>query len=417
MMKTLLIVIYNRKDKTKFSHQYEIEEFKSILNTYGIDDITEFIVKIDEINPATYIGKGKAEEIKEIIKKKNIEMVVINKQISYTQQRNLEYIFDIPVRDKTFIILEIFRQRARTSEGKLQVELALLKYKLTRLANSSTSYDQQYGVYGARGGSGEKKIEYERRKIKERISLITSRIEDIKKTREIQRKKKISIPLPVISIIGYTNAGKSTLLNSLSKRNDVYADNKLFATLDPTSRRVMISEGFYAIFSDTVGFIRELPSILKLAFQATFEEIRYSDLIIHLHDITSDIEIQNESVKKILNELKIENIPILNVFNKIDLCPDIDNLKQTLAKFEPVFISAKNKIGFNELFKRISEILSIKWKPYIFKLSIDEFNFLNSLESVFINEKNFTDDGKVIVKLRSTEENYNRILKLLNNKV
>jgi len=417
MMKTLLIVIHNRKDKTKFSHQYEIEEFKSILNTYGIDDITEFIVKIDEINPATYIGKGKAEEIKEIIKKKNIKMVVINKQISYTQQRNLEDIFDIPVRDKTFIILEIFRQRARTSEGKLQVELALLKYKLTRLANSSTSYDQQYGVYGTRGGSGEKKIEYERRKIKERISLITSRIEDIKKTREIQRKKKISIPLPVISIIGYTNAGKSTLLNSLSKRNDVYADNKLFATLDPTSRRVMISEGFYAIFSDTVGFIRELPSILKLAFQATFEEIRYSDLIIHLHDITSDIEIQNESVKKILNELKIENIPILNVFNKIDLCPDIDNLKQTLAKFEPVFISAKNKIGFNELFKRISEILSIKWKPYIFKLSIDEFNFLNSLESVFITEKNFTDDGKVIVKLRSTEENYNRILKLLNNKV
>jgi len=416
-MKTLLIIIQNKKDKSRLSYQYEIEEFKSILNTYGIYDTLEIVIKINEINSATYIGSGKVEEIKELINNNNISMVVFNKQISYTQQRNLQDKLGIIVRDKTFIILEIFKQRARSNEGKLQVELAILKYKLTRLVASSNSYDQQYGVFGSRGGGGERKIEYERRKIKDRISIITSRIEEIKKSREVQRKKKLSIPLPTISIIGYTNAGKSTLLNSLSKRNDVYADDKLFATLDPTSRRVMISNGFYAIFSDTVGFIRELPDILKSAFQATFEEIRYSDLIIHLHDITSDIEVQNESVKKILKDLKLDDIPLINVFNKIDLYDNIDNLKKELAKFEPIFISAKNKVGFDELFKKILEIISIKWKDYTLTLSINEFNILNNSNIVFITEKNFIKDDNVIVKIKATEENYNRVLKLLYNKV
>jgi GTP-binding protein HflX len=417
-MKALLVIIKNKNDKShsQIHHEYEVEEFKSILNTYGIYNQIEFAVKLDEINPRYYIGSGKVEEIKKIIDKENIDIIVFNKQISYTQQRNLEDKLKTCVRDKTFIILEIFRQRARTSEGKLQVELAHLKYKLTRLSNPSTSYDQQYGVYGLRGGSGERKIEYERRKIRERISMISSRIEKIRKNRDLQRKRKISIPLPVISIIGYTNAGKSTLLNSLSDKNDIYADSKLFATLDPTSRRVMISQGFYAIFSDTVGFIRELPDILKQAFAATFEEIRYSDLILNLCDITSDIYLQNETVRKILNELDIKNIPQINVFNKIDLCKNLETLKQTLANFDPVFISAKNRTGFDELFKRIIDALSYKWKEYTLEVSIDDFYLINKIDNIFLIEKYFKDD-KVTIKIRSTEENYNRILKMLANKV
>ncbi|MCX7648293.1 MAG: GTPase HflX, partial [Elusimicrobiales bacterium] len=260
-MKILVIIVKDKnKKETAYGYEYESEEIKSLLTTYYKNPIfSEILVKIDKPNSSLYIGKGKAEEIRNKIKTENCAMAVINITLTQRQQRNLSEIFEAEVIDKTFLILEIFRQRARSEEGKLQVELARLKYELSKITGHGVSLDQQYGAVGVRGGAGERKIDYDRRFLRDRISFLNSKILSVKKTREIQRKKRLNVPMPVISIVGYTNAGKSTLLNSLSKKNDIYADNKLFATLDPTSRKVMIKKGFFAVFTDTVGFINNLP--------------------------------------------------------------------------------------------------------------------------------------------------------------
>lgn len=414
-MRTLVIIIKNRKNKNENSgYEHEISEIKSLIKTYSpYSDFYEILLRIDSPNPSLYIGSGKVQDLKQIIIENKIVLAVLNITLNQTQQRNLREIWGIDVMDKTFLILEIFNQRAKSQEGKLQVELARLRYELSRISHKGISFDQQYGVKGIRGGSGERKIEYERRVLRDRISILNSKIETIKKTREIQRKKRKRIPLPIISIVGYTNAGKSTLLNSLSKKNDIYADNMLFSTLDPTSRRVMIKKGFFAIFTDTVGFINNLPTLLISAFSATLEEIKYSDLIIHLHDLTSDIEKNNIVVKKTLKEITADNIPLINVFNKMDAVKNINRFKVTFSNLNPVFISAREKIGFEDLFKTIDLELSKKWKERIIEISNNNFNLINEIKKdYFVIEERYYKEA-AIIKVKVTDENYDKITDLI----
>lgn len=413
-MKGLILIINEKKERETIPYEYEKEEIKNLLKTYGVYETDSLRIKINHINPALYIGSGKAQELSEIIKKNNYNLVVFNKNLTATQTRNLQEIWNTKVIDKTFLIIEIFKQRARTQEGKLQVELANLRYNLSRLKGSEYNLDQQHGMIGTRGG-GERKIEYERRRIKERISKITKEIASIKKHREIQRAKRVQMPLPIVSIVGYTNAGKSTLLNTLSGKNDAYCDNLLFATLDPMARRVSLKGGFYAVFVDTVGFISGLPHLLVAAFSATLEEILYSDLIIHLHDITADIKRQNEVVKKTLKEIGAYDIPTINVFNKIDLVDDIEKYAKEYEALNPLFISALKKIGIENLLETINLKLSDKWKEYTLELPLSKSQIINKIESeFFIIARNYTQD-KLRLTLRLTEENKNKLEKIIKN--
>lgn len=413
-MKALILIIRKKNEKEDTPIEYEKDEIKNLLKTYGIFDSAHLQIKIDSINPAFYIGSGKVKELKEKVKNEGYDLILSNQNLSYTQTRNLEKELNAKVIDKTFLIIEIFKQRAQTQEGKLQVELAKLKYQLSRIKGSEYDLDQQYGMIGTRG-SGEKKIEYERRIIKEKISKITDEIRNIQKHREIQRSKRLTIPLPIISIVGYTNAGKSTLLNTLSGKNDIYSDNLLFATLDPTARRVKIKGSFYAIFVDTVGFINKLPTLLIKAFSATLEEIKYSDLIIHLHDITADIKKQNEVVKKTLKEIGAENIPIINVFNKIDLVKDIKKYKDEFESLNPVFISAIKKEGIDKLIEKVDEKLSEKWQEYEIRLSFSQPELIGRIRKEFFIIEERYDMENIILKLKTTQENKKRLEKMIQN--
>lgn len=414
-MKALLIFTENRKTGQKILSG-DIEELTRLTETFGIYNINHIIIKIKNITPYSYIGKGKLQEIAEFVKKNNIDIIIFNEQLNYTQTRNIEEATGIRVIDRTKLILEIFKQRARTQEGKLQVQLAEYKYELSRLKGIGMHLDQQYGSIGVRGGAGEKKIEYDRRMLQDKISFITKQINKIRTHRDIQRKKRIEIPMPQISIVGYTNAGKSTLLNSLTLKNNIYADDKLFATLDPTTRRVKISKNFYVLFTDTVGFINKLPTFLVAAFTATLEEIKYSDLILHVHDISSEnIKTQNDVVKKTLEQLGVSHIPVINVFNKIDLINNLNTYIHSLSGFDPVFISAKNGYGIDKLFERINTALMYKWKLYQINIKTDRIKLISEINKYcFVINERYEEDC-VILSVRSTAENYNKILKIINS--
>lgn len=413
-MKTLVITVRDKRNTDKnYNYEYELSEIKSLVNTYYQNtEFYEMIVKIDRPNPAFYLGRGKVEEIKNIVLKEKINLAVININLNQTQQRNLKETLEVEIIDKTFLILEIFKQRARSEEGKLQVELARCKYELSKISGYGKTMDQQYGAIGIRGGAGERKIEYDRRVLRDRISSLNMRISSLKKTRQIQRKKRSMVPMPVISLVGYTNSGKSTLLNSLSGKNDVYADNKLFATLDPTSRKVFIKRGFFAVFTDTVGFINNLPHLLISAFSATLEEIKYSDLILHIHDGSGNIENQNIVVKKTLKEIGADEIPLINVFNKMDIMNNIEYIKKRYINLDPVFISAKEKIGFEKLLSKIDERLSYKWKEKKVEINIKDIDQINFIKkNFFVTEEKYFNQ-KAVLKLKITDDNYNRILNL-----
>ena len=296
------------------------EEAVGLARAIDLNVVDSTLVALSEIRPATYLGKGKVAELAERVKADEINLVVMDCALSPVQQRNLEKEFKAKVIDRTGLILEIFGRRARTAEGALQVELAHLTYQKSRLVRSWTHLERQRGGFGFLGGPGETQIETDRRLIEERMIRIERDLDKVKKTRALHRASRADVPYPIVALVGYTNAGKSTLFNRLT-RAEVVAADMLFATLDPTMRLIKLPHGGAAILSDTVGFISDLPTMLISAFRATLEEVRAADVIVHVRDIAhADTEAQAKDVEAILSELGVVGAAdkLIEVWNKLD---------------------------------------------------------------------------------------------------
>src|SRR2546428_1176749 len=301
---------------------HALDELRELAASAGARIIGEVIQHRDRPDPATFIGKGKVEELREEVLVEGVDVVIFDDELSPNQAKNLEEALDTKVVDRTGLILDIFARRARTKEGKLQVELAQLTYRLSRLAGYSAHLSRLGGGIGTRG-PGETKLEMDRRQIRHRISTLKRNIEQIRRHRQLHRERRRRDQLPLVSLVGYTNAGKSTLFRALSKENTLVS-NRLFSTLDPLIRRIQLGRSLPILISDTVGFIRKLPHQLVSAFRATLEEVVESDLILHVIDGSDpDHDEQRTVVLNVLEEIGAGNHPMLTVFNKIDLVPDL----------------------------------------------------------------------------------------------
>ena len=284
--------------------EHSLEELKELVTTAGAVSLEMFIQSREQIHPGTYLGKGKLDELKERIAELGATGIVCDDELTPAQMRNMEQILDTKVMDRTLIILDIFAQRANTREGKIQVELAQLRYRAARLIGSGTALSRLGGGIGTRG-PGESKLESDRRVIHERISVLKRELEDVKRHREVTRSRRTQNRMPVVAIVGYTNAGKSTLLNALTGA-DILAEDKLFATLDPTTRNLVLPTGEEVLLTDTVGFIRKLPHHLIDAFKSTLEEAKYADIILHVVDSSNpQMDIQMQVVYETLRELEV----------------------------------------------------------------------------------------------------------------
>ena len=319
------------------------------------------IIKVEKISPKEFFGKGKVEELVSVFKLNSIELVIINSQISAIQQQNLEKKWKVKILDRTALILEIFSDRAITKEGVLQVEMAALTYQRSRLVRAWTHLERQRGGLGFVGGPGETQIEADKRAIDNHLGRLRRQIEKIKKTRDLHRKSRAKVPFPIVTLVGYTNAGKSTLFNLLTGARE-FSANMLFATLDPKMRSVDLDSNTRVILSDTVGFISDLPTELIAAFRATLEEVSTADLIIHVRDIShEDTENQDYEVKKVLKSLDVsDSTPIVEIWNKIDLLDPEKrkSIQNIVERRKEIFaISARSGDGIPLLVKEIKNKL------------------------------------------------------------
>ncbi|AEM78565.1 GTPase HflX [Thermoanaerobacter wiegelii] len=368
-----------------------MEELKELALTAGAEVVGVMTQKRNTIDKAHYIGKGKLEELEFFAENQEVDLVIVNDELTGTQIKNMEDFLNVKVIDRTNLILDIFAKRAKSKEGMLQVELAQLKYRLPRLAGLGGQLSRLGGGIGTRG-PGETKLETDRRHIKNRIKAIEKKLEEIERHRSLQRERRKKNRIPVIAIVGYTNAGKSTLLNALTNA-EVYVEDKLFATLDPTARRLVLSSGREVILIDTVGFIRKLPHDLVEAFKSTLEEVKYADLLLHVIDVASpDMEEKIKVVEKVLSDLGAINTPKINVFNKIDLLEVVPKGNE-----REVYISAKNKIGFDKLLQAIEREIFKDVEVVNFLLPYDktkEYNYLK--EKTKIIGENYSEKGIMI---------------------
>lgn len=330
-----------------------LDELSELVKTAGAVSVGRMEQNLETSNPATYLGKGKLEELKTMLVALDATGIVCDTELTPVQMKNLSQILDTKIMDRTMVILDIFAARANTREGKIQVGLAQLKYNATMLVGLRSSLSRLGGGIGTRG-PGEKKLEMDRRLIREQISKLKRDLEEVKKHRQTQRKLRTGNSSPVVCIVGYTNAGKSTLLNHLT-RADVLSEDKLFATLDPTTRALKLSNGQKIMLTDTVGFISKLPHHLIQAFRSTLEEAKYSDIILHVVDAANpDMDRQMLAVYETLRQLEIEDKPIITVFNKIDRLSELPVLKDLRADVS-VFVSAKEESGLDILLRTIED--------------------------------------------------------------
>lgn len=344
------VATYEKDDTEK-----SLDELEELAKTAGAVTVAKVIQNREAVHPGTYIGKGKIAEVKEMVQVLQATGVVCDDELSPAQLKNLEMELETKVIDRTVMILDIFAQRASTKEGKIQVELAQLKYRATRLTGLGSSLSRLGGGIGTRG-PGEKKLEMDRRLIRDRISQLKKELEEVKQSRETARKQRSRNPIPVISIVGYTNAGKSTLLNTLTNAG-VLEEDKLFATLDPTTRNLTLESGQQVLLTDTVGFIRKLPHHLIDAFRSTLEEAKYADIILHVVDASNEeAYTQMHVVYETLENLGVTNKTIITAFNKQDKLEGEQIIKDFKAD-KIVKISAKKQIGLDDLLTTIEEIL------------------------------------------------------------
>ena len=402
--------------KTDIQNTSSLEELHRLAHTAGGEVAGVFRVRVNAFHPATLIGSGKMEEIAEQTRLLEAQTVIFDDEITPAQQKNLEKVISAKVVDRTRLILDIFAQRARTQEGKLQVELAQLKYLLPRLGGQGTALMQQKGGIGLRG-PGETKLEYDKRRLRLRISKLEKEIEQVKKERSLRRERRGEIPLPQIAIVGYTNAGKSTLLNALTRQSAVYADDKLFATLDPTTRRVKMPAGGEMLFTDTVGFIQKLPHSLVSSFRATLEETTFADVILQVHDAASALrEEQAATVRQIIADLGSKQTPILDVFNKTDLLPPAQQKLLKEQYPDGIFISAAQEKGLTELLEKVEEAAAYRWKICRLILQPHQLNLLGIIyEKAIVTGRKEKPSGTLELTLMATDGNFKSLQKRLKN--
>lgn len=333
-----------------------LDELYELAKTAGAETVGRVVQVRDYVHPTTYVGTGKLEEIKHLIIETGATGIICDDELTPSQMNNMEKILDTKVMDRTILILDIFAGRAKTQEGKIQVELAQLRYSLTRLAGYGKSMSRLGGGIGTRG-PGESKLESDRRVVKNRISKLKAELKEIVKHRTVTRARRERTKIPVLAIVGYTNAGKSTLLNTLTD-SEVLSEDKLFATLDPTTRKYVLQDGEEILLTDTVGFIDKLPHHLIEAFKSTLEEAKYSDIIVHVVD-ASDPEAYEKMnvVYDTLHSLQVEGRPVITLFNKCDVAGSDHGLKDLRAR-RAINISARTTQGIEEFNKAIEEILS-----------------------------------------------------------
>jgi len=367
--RALLVGVQIKKEN--FDFEGMMQELTSLAKSAGLLVSGSMVQKNIISTPAYFIGKGKVEELKKIIGERDIDVIIFSCNLQPIQHRNLEEKLGVKVIDRTELILDIFAQRAKSREGKLQVELAQLEYLLPRLTGKGKMLSRLGGGIGTRG-PGEKKLETDRRRIKKRIDFLLNQLERIKKHRQLHRKQRKKRDIFTAALIGYTNSGKSTLLNKLSGTR-VYVADKLFATLDPKVGKVFLREGKWILLVDTVGFIKNLPHTLISAFRATLEEVQEADILLHIIDAANFTEEHSVAVMKVLEELGVTEKLIIPVFNKIDLIDSKEKLK-SLARFYPdaVFISALKGIGIKELTEKL--FLTITLKQHLLKSKVEDYN-------------------------------------------
>lgn len=342
-----------------------LDELEELVETAGAMTLCKVIQNLDTVNNATYVGKGKIDELLTLIDTMEATGIVCDDELSPIQIRNLEDALQVKVMDRTLIILDIFARRATTREGKIQVELAQLRYRSTRLTGLGTSMSRLGGGIGTRG-PGEKKLEVDRRLIKDRIAQLRREVKDMEQHRELARAHRGKNPIPVVAIVGYTNAGKSTLLNHLTDAK-VLEEDKLFATLDPTTRNLKLDSGQEVLLTDTVGFIRKLPHHLVDAFRSTLEEAKYADILIHMVDGSNpQYHLQMEAVYETLANLGVKDKKLITVFNKMDCVEDTSSMKDLKAD-EVVYASVKFGEGL-DLLKQVLENILRESKIYIEQL-------------------------------------------------
>ncbi len=369
-----------------------LDELEELIKTAGAVVVGRMIQKKESVDKATYIGSGKTQELKELVEELGATGVCSDDELSPMQIKNLEELTDTKIIDRTTVILDIFASRASTKEGKIQIELAQLKYRSSRLIGMRSSLSRLGGGIGTRG-PGEKKLEVDRRVIRERIAQLQRELEDVKQHREVMRKQRINGSLPVVAIVGYTNAGKSTLLNHLTLAG-VLEEDKLFATLDPTSRSYTLDNGQEIIITDTVGFIKKLPHHLINAFRSTLEEAKYADIILHVVDISNpNADEQIATVYETLGRLGIQDKPVITAFNKTDKVDELPVIKDFKAD-ETVYIAAKHETGLDKLSAAI-EAEVLKSRNYIEKLiPYSDAGIINRIrKSGNILEEDYREDG------------------------
>ena len=354
--KVLLLGLSNHRKPGELDPAASIRELAGLVDTAGGQVVGSLMANRDKPDPAHYFGKGKLEEIIGIIAENEADLAVIDDELSVRQLNQLEEKLPCRVIDRTALILQIFADRAVTSEGKLQVELAQLSYMLPRLAGKGKALSRLGGGIGTRG-PGESRLETDRRHIRRRIGNLKAEIEEIRKQRTVNRDRRKKNQIPVLALVGYTNAGKSSLLNGLTDAG-VKAEDKLFATLDPVTRRLRLGDR-EALLTDTVGFIQQLPHTLVTAFRATLEEALYADLLIHVVDAAHDnLEEQIKTVHHVLEDVGCREKPVLHAFNKADLLQDPLDVRRYLSDYQPaVLISAKTGLGFDELLEAAAALL------------------------------------------------------------